>query len=94
MVYIVQHSEERLNVFNIAPTAGATTVKYIAEAVLRETGSEARIEYTGGSRGWVGDVPRFSYSTEKLQKLGWRPGLASNEAIDQAIRDNLPDSKR
>jgi UDP-glucose 4-epimerase len=89
MIEIFQRSAERLNCFNIAPDSGGTTVRHIAEAVVRAASPGARIRYTGGSRGWVGDVPRFNYSTEKLRALGWSPKLSSDEAIELAIRENL-----
>jgi UDP-glucose 4-epimerase len=89
MLFIFQRSRERLNYFNIAPEKGASTVRFIAEAVVRAAAPGARIRYTGGARGWVGDVPRFRYSTRKLKALGWSPKLSSDEAIELAIRENL-----
>jgi UDP-glucose 4-epimerase len=50
-------------------------------------GGTANIKYTGGDRGWVGDVPRFHYSVAKLENLGWRPALDSEGALDRAIRE-------
>ena len=90
MLFIVEHSRERLNCFNIAPERGATTVRTIAESVVRAAAPGARIRYTGGSRGWVGDVPKFRYGTGKLKTLGWSPRLSSDEAVALAIRENLP----
>jgi UDP-glucose 4-epimerase len=89
MLFIVQRSQDRLNCFNIAPAIGATTVRHIAEAVVRAAAPKAAIRYTGGSRGWVGDVPRFRYSIDKLRALGWMPKLSSTEAVECAIRENL-----
>jgi UDP-glucose 4-epimerase len=89
MVWIYERSTGGLNYFNIAPTSGSTTVRYIAEAVVRTAAPGAAIRYTGGSRGWIGDVPRFRYSVEKLTALGWSPRLSSNEAIERAIAENL-----
>jgi UDP-glucose 4-epimerase len=89
MLFIFQRGGERLNYYNIAPEVGATTVKYIAEAVTRAAAPGAVIRYTGGSRGWVGDVAKFRYDTGKLKSLGWSPRLSSNEAVEQAIRENL-----
>jgi UDP-glucose 4-epimerase len=89
MIQIFKQSAERLNCFNIAPVSSATTVRHIAERVVQLAAPGAHIRYTGGSRGWVGDVPRFNYSTEKLQTLGWSPKLSSDQAIDLAIRENL-----
>ena len=89
MIFIFEKSRERLNCFNVAPPDSSTTVRYIAEAVVRAAAPNARIRYTGGSRGWVGDVPKFQYSIAKVQKLGWSPKMTSNEAIERAIRENL-----
>jgi UDP-glucose 4-epimerase len=89
MIEIFRCSTNRLNCFNIAPDSEGTTVRHIAESVVRMVSPGAAIRYTGGSRGWVGDVPKFNYSTEKLRGLGWSPKLSSNAAIELAIRENL-----
>jgi UDP-glucose 4-epimerase len=89
MLFLFERSRERLNYYNIAPEIGATTVRFIAEAVVRAAVPGANIRYTGGSRGWVGDVPKFRYSTGKLKSLGWSPKLSSNQAVELAIRENL-----
>ena len=59
----------------------------IAAEVLAATGAPAKIRFTGGDRGWVGDVPRFEYSTAKLSKLGWRPTMSSDDAVRRAVRE-------
>jgi UDP-glucose 4-epimerase len=89
MILIFQKAQDRLNYFNIATPDSSTTVRYIAEAVVRAAAPNAKIRYTGGTRGWIGDVPRFVYSIAKVQKLGWSPKLTSNQAIDRAISENL-----
>jgi UDP-glucose 4-epimerase len=89
MRFLFERSRERLNYYNIALETGATTVRFIAEAVVRAAAPGANIRYTGGSRGWVGDVPKFRYSTGKLKALGWLPKLSSDEAVELAIRENL-----
>jgi UDP-glucose 4-epimerase len=89
MIFIWQRASGRLNYYNIAPSGGATTVRYIAEAVVKAAAPGAAIRYTGGTQGWPGDVPKFSYSIEKLRALGWTPRLASDQAVDLAIKENL-----
>jgi len=89
MLFISRNSSQRLNYYNIAPATGATTVRYMAEAVVRAVSPKASIRYTGGSKGWVGDVPKFRYSIEKLLALGWTPKLTSNDAVELAIKQNL-----
>jgi len=65
---------------------GETSVREIAEIVLAATGrSDARIRYTGGDRGWPGDVPKFRYDISRLQALGWRPQRHSTDAVRHAV---------
>ncbi|MDR0439263.1 MAG: UDP-glucose 4-epimerase, partial [Methanocalculaceae archaeon] len=45
--------------------------------------------FTGGDRGWVGDVPMMQLSVEKLKSMGWEPGITSEESVRQAIRAML-----
>jgi UDP-glucose 4-epimerase len=93
MLFIVDHANQRLNYFNIGTADGGTTVRYLAEAVVRRMAPGAKICYTGGNRGWVGDVPRFNYSIEKLRTLGWNPRLSSNHAVDRAVDEIVSETR-
>ena len=46
---------------------------------------DATIRYTGGDRGWPGDVPRSYMNPEKLAKLGFRVRNTSDEAVRMAV---------
>lgn len=85
MRFIVDHAKERRNVFNIGPNGAGTSVAFIAAKVIAQLRPGASIAYTGGDRGWIGDVPRFRYSTTKLSRLGWQPKLSSDQAVLRAI---------
>ena len=85
--FIVDHADGKRNVFNIGPEGEGSSVSFIAEQVVAAAAPGAAIAYSGGDRGWVGDVPRFRYSTEKLARLGWRPKLNSDAAVLRAIAD-------
>ena len=87
MCFIVEKSTERLNCYNVAADDEGATVRFIAETVIRIAAPGKAIQYTGGAKGWVGDVPKYQYSTEKLTKLGWRPSMNSSQAIDRAVRE-------
>jgi UDP-glucose 4-epimerase len=77
--------DKKINVMNIGPTDDGVSVKWIAEKVIERVSPSALIVYGSGNRGWVGDVPKFKYSTAKLQSYGWRPKLNSEHAILRAI---------
>lgn len=89
MIFIQQQSKEKRNLFNISPVETVSTVRYLAEKVIELAAPDARIRYTGGDRGWIGDVPKFRYSVRKLENLGWAPKLTSNQAVDLAVQENL-----
>jgi len=94
MLFITERAVEPMNWFNIGTSGCATTVRYIAEAVVRRLSPGATIRYTGGKKGWVGDVATFNYSIEKLRKLGWTPRLTSNQAVDLAVEEMAAEAVR
>lgn len=81
-------AEEKVNIFNIG-SEDQIKVKRIAEIVSEEMGLNPRFRFTGGERGWKGDVPVMLLSVEKLKSLGWRPRFGSEEAVRRAVRDLL-----
>lgn len=85
MKFITAHATARRNVYNIGPSGAGTSVAFMAERTIDRVLPGTPIAYTGGDRGWVGDVPRFRYSTERLARLGWQPQLSSDEAVLRAI---------
>ncbi len=87
MLFIQQRAGERMNYYNIGSASGATSVAFIAESVVKIVAPAATIRYTGGSKGWSGDVPRFDYASDKLTALGFRPQLSSDEAVLRAAAE-------
>ena len=80
-----RQTTDRTNIVNIGPTDEGVTVRWIAEQVVARVSPTAAIHYGKGNKGWVGDVPKFSYSTERLQSYGWKPALGSADAIRLAV---------
>lgn len=75
-------------VYNISVTSPGTTVTKIAEIVVEELGLQnVKFNYTGGDRGWKGDVPRFSYDISKVLNTGWAPKHTSDESVRQTVKD-------
>lgn len=70
---------------NIGPVDEGVYVSLIAELVLKRVNPTAELQFGTGNRGWVGDVPKFHYSTGKIQALGWKPELNSEQAVLRAI---------
>ncbi len=91
MVFGWQHATEQINCFNLA-VDDQTTVTLIAEWTIDAMNIDRKgltIEYSGGSRGWKGDVPYVNLDTSKMRILGWVPKLKSDEAVRRAIRDTV-----
>lgn len=83
------HAEEEINVFNLGVDS-VTEVTRIGELVVEEMGLEnVTFTYTGGKRGWKGDVPHFQFDINKIKKLGWEANLSSDETVRKAIQDLL-----
>jgi len=80
-------AREAVNCFNLG-VEGATPVREIAEAAVREAGlAGTPIEYTGGERGWRGDVPRVELDGRKLAALGWKASRSSGEAVSLGVKE-------
>lgn len=88
ILLVWERAEQRVNVFNVG-VESRTSVSRIAELVIEEMGLPATIHYTGGERGWVGDVPEFQYQLDRIHALGWRARFHSDEAVRRAIREIL-----
>ena len=83
-----QEKRSREAVYNISVTCPGTRVTHIAEIVVEELGLKNVVfKYTGGDRGWKGDVPRFQYDISKVLSTGWKPKYTSDEAVRQTVRD-------
>lgn len=78
-------SQSQLEIFNLAPR-DATSVRAIAElCVARSPNTKARIRYTGGARGWRGDVPFCRMTPDLLAGRGFRVRHTSDEAVALAV---------
>jgi UDP-glucose 4-epimerase len=73
-------------VFHVAGE-GFTTVGEMAEIVVANSANpKAALAFTGGDRGWPGDVPRFDYDTSRIRSLGWVPTFGSTEAVIHSVK--------
>jgi UDP-glucose 4-epimerase len=86
MLFAAGHSHAPFNVFNIG-SEDWIDVRSIAEIIVEEMGlSDVAFRFTGGDRGWVGDVPRMQLAVERMKALGWRPETSSAGSVRSAVR--------
>jgi len=86
-----EHAEEKYDVFNVA-TDDYITVGEIADLAVRVSGLEpgqTKYEFTGGDRGWKGDVPVVRFDCSKIKALGWKARRGSAEAVTDAMKAML-----
>jgi UDP-glucose 4-epimerase len=86
ILFLIEESNEKVNIFNVGSedTISATE---IGKAVIEEMGlSNVEFIYTGGSRGWKGDVPRMRLGIEKMKNLGWKPIYTSERSVRETAR--------
>jgi len=81
ILHVMATTDEPLNLFNLG-SHDTASVRRIAEIVVEVTGcADARIEYTGGDRGWAGDIPRARLAIERMVDSGFDVRMNSEDAI-------------
>ncbi|HVZ87826.1 MAG TPA: NAD-dependent epimerase/dehydratase family protein [Polyangia bacterium] len=81
--------------YNVA-TGDYITVAEIAELAVECVDlprARVKFDYTGGDRGWKGDVPIVRLDTARIRGLGWRCENTSREALRRSMLAMIPDMK-
>jgi UDP-glucose 4-epimerase len=89
-------SSQRFAVYNVA-TGDYVTVKEIAHMAVECAGldgQQVNFEFTGGDRGWKGDVPVMRLNTDRIRSLGWACRMQTRPALRKAMIALLEDFRR
>ncbi|MDZ7688209.1 MAG: NAD-dependent epimerase/dehydratase family protein [Halobacteriales archaeon] len=86
MLHVVESDACDDTFYNIG-TRDTVSVTRIAEVVSDVMGIDPTFEYTGGERGWKGDVPRMRLDVEKLVSTGWEPKTDSEESVRRTAEE-------
>ncbi|HVF71482.1 MAG TPA: NAD-dependent epimerase/dehydratase family protein [Chthoniobacterales bacterium] len=84
-------SRERCATFNVA-TDDSITVREIADLAVKVSNLQSGTtvyEFTGGDRGWKGDVPVVQFDCSRIKALGWKARRTSAEAVTEGMRAML-----
>ena len=85
MLHLIDNEKNDVNLFNLG-TGDTCSVRKIAEIVVEESGIDnVKIVYTGGKRGWAGDVPKTFLNVDKLLETGFKPTRMSEETIRDCV---------
>jgi UDP-glucose 4-epimerase len=87
MLFLADRHRKGIDVFNIGPQDDGISVRDIAALVVQQVSPSARLQFGTGNKGWVGDVPKFRYSSARLAAAGWKPSLDSRGAVTRAVRE-------
>jgi len=75
-----------------------STLDYISVKEIADITSEVlnlknvKYDFTGGNRGWKGDVPVVRINSDKIRKTGWTNELTSAEAIRKSVESIYEDA--
>ena len=93
MLFAVGKARGTVNTFNIG-SKDCIDVKSIAKIVCEEMElRNTKFRFTGGERGWVGDVPKMQLSVDKIKALRWKPQTGSAESVRAAVRAMLAEQQ-
>jgi UDP-glucose 4-epimerase len=85
MLFAMQHSQEKINVFNLGADEYCQvndSISWICDYLKLSP----QREYAGGERGWIGDNPFIFLDTARIRQLGWKPKLSIKEGVKQTIQ--------
>ena len=87
MIFIFKNSKEKLSLYNIGPNDTGVTVNFISKEVTKYFKKNKKIIFQKKIKGWIGDVAKFKYSTQKLKKIGLNIKKTSKISIIQAVKE-------
>ncbi len=94
MILVAEQGWQGFEVFNVS-TDEYTTVREIADMVVQALGlSGVEYAFTGGERGWKGDVPIVRFDSTKICARGWSNRLSSSEALADSIASNIAEAQK
>jgi UDP-glucose 4-epimerase len=82
-----EHAVDTFSAYNVA-TGDYITVREIADLAVECMNLDPRevtYRFTGGNRGWRGDVPIVRLSTSRIRALGWTCKRKTREALKASI---------
>ena len=89
MLLVEEQGWTGFEVYNVS-TEDYTTVREIADMTVEALGlSGVGYDFTGGDRGWKGDVPVVRFDCSRIRERGWRNRLTSTEALADSIAANI-----
>ena len=77
--------EDKYAVFNLG-VEGYCAVNDSVGWIASEMGIDPQREYSGGTRGWIGDNPFIFLDCTRMRKLDWAPQHSIEESVRETLR--------
>ena len=81
---VVGDTERKSGIFNLG-TAEHCEVNDSIRWITGHLGLAPLIEYSGGTRGWVGDNPFIFLDTSRIRALGWEPQVSIRDGVIRTL---------
>jgi UDP-glucose 4-epimerase len=79
-----EHAKEKVNVFNLG-SPNYCEVNDSVGWICEHLGLNPTLTYSGGDRGWVGDIPFIFLDCTRIRQLGWQPKYTIQQSIIQTV---------
>ena len=90
MIYIKNKKFlKNINYFNIGTNEKGIKVREIVDIFLNKTNYGTKPIFQKKKQGWEGDVLNYSYSTKKINKLGFKFKLSSKQVVTKIIKNSV-----
>ena len=89
------HAPRPLSTYNVSTTDNMT-VEEIATLAVEVCGLDldgTTFEFTGGDRGWKGDIPVVRLNSDRIRRLGWANQRSTREALRASLESMVGDGR-
>ncbi len=94
IIFGYKNRKRDVEIFNIG-SEDWINVRKIADIIVDEMNlSDVKYRFTGGKRGWKGDVPKMLLSIDKIKSYGWSPVHNSEDSVRLTARYLIEEIKK
>jgi UDP-glucose 4-epimerase len=85
LLLAMRKADAPFQIFNLG-TNEYCTVNDSIGWICGHLGLKPELEYTGGTRGWIGDNPFIFLDCARIRALGWVPRLTIRQGVVKTLR--------
>jgi UDP-glucose 4-epimerase len=85
MMVALHQAKNKINIFNLGNQEYMNVVT-VADIICREMQLDnVKYQFTGGTRGWIGDSPFVHLDIAQISALGWKPQHSIQDAVKRTV---------